>query len=52
MNKNHTGSNFDEFLKEESLLEHSTAVAVKRIIAWQIEREKEKPQLTETLKDA
>ncbi|QWE05147.1 XRE family transcriptional regulator [Polynucleobacter sp. JS-JIR-II-50] len=48
MKKKHIGSNFDEFLKEESLLEHSTAVAVKRVIAWQIEREMEKQQITKT----
>ena len=49
MKKNHIGSNFDEFLKDESLLEHSAAVAVKRVIAWQIEREMEKQSLTKTL---
>ena len=48
MKKKHIGSNFDEFLKEEFLLEHSTAVAVKRVIAWQIEREMEKQNLTKT----
>ena len=48
MKKKHIGSNFDELLKAESLLEHSTAVAVKRVIAWQIEREMEKQNLTKT----
>ena len=38
MKKKHIGSNFDEFLKEESLLEHSTAIAVKRVIAWHTSR--------------
>ncbi|MEX2479445.1 MAG: helix-turn-helix transcriptional regulator [Gammaproteobacteria bacterium] len=32
----HIGSDFDDFLAEEGLLEHSTAVAIKRVIAWQI----------------
>lgn len=37
MSKNqHIGSNFDDFLAEEGLLEEVTAVAVKRVIAWQI----------------
>ncbi len=32
----HVGSDFDDFLAEEGLLEASTAVATKRAIAWQI----------------
>jgi DNA-binding Xre family transcriptional regulator len=32
----HVGSSFDDFLQEEGLLEDVTAVAVKRVIAWQI----------------
>jgi DNA-binding Xre family transcriptional regulator len=48
MKKKHIGSNFDDFLKDESLLERSTAVAVKRVIAWQIEREMAKQNLTKT----
>ena len=45
MNK-YIGSSFDEFLKEESLLEDSTGVAVKRALAWQIERGSEMQGLT------
>ena len=30
------GSAFDEFLQEEGLLEESSAVALKRVIAWQL----------------
>lgn len=30
------GSTFDEFLQEEGLLEDSSAVALKRVIAWQL----------------
>jgi hypothetical protein len=48
MKKKNIGSKFDDFLKEESLLEGSTAIAVKRVIAWQIEREMEKQNLTKT----
>ncbi|MGQ0585732.1 MAG: helix-turn-helix domain-containing protein, partial [Gammaproteobacteria bacterium] len=29
---------FDSFLKEEGLLEEASAAALKRVIAWQIER--------------
>lgn len=46
MKKKHIGSNFDDFLQEESLLENATAVAVKRVIAWEIEQEMAKQQLT------
>ena len=49
MKKKHIGSNFDDFLKEESQFENATAVAVKRVIAWQIEQEMEKQKLTKTL---
>jgi antitoxin HicB len=34
--KRNIGSNFDDFLEEENLLEGSTAVAVKRVIAYQL----------------
>jgi DNA-binding phage protein len=34
----HIGGNFDDFLAEEGLMEETTAIAVKRVIAWQIEQ--------------
>ena len=49
MKKKHVGSSFDDFLKEESIFDHSSAVAVKRVIAWQIEQEMIKQNLTKTL---
>jgi antitoxin HicB len=49
MKKKHVGSSFDDFLKEESIFDHSSAVAVKRVIAWQIEQEMIKQKLTKTL---
>jgi antitoxin HicB len=36
MIQNHLGSNFDDFLAEEGLLEEAEAVAVKRVLAYQI----------------
>ncbi len=36
MAKRNIGSDFDRFLEEEDLLEESTAVAVKRVIAFQL----------------
>jgi antitoxin HicB len=32
----HTGSSFDSFLEEEGIREEVEAVAVKRVIAWQL----------------
>lgn len=48
MKKQNMGSDFDEFLAEEHLLEAATAVAVKRVIAWQIEQEMAAQNLTKT----
>jgi predicted XRE-type DNA-binding protein len=36
MNETHLGSNFDDFLAEEGLLEEAEAIAVKRVLAFQI----------------
>ncbi len=36
MSENHLGSNFDDFLAEEGLLEEAEAIAVKRVLAFQI----------------
>lgn len=32
----HTGSSFDSFLEEEGILDEVDAVAIKRVIAWQL----------------
>jgi len=48
MNKKHIGSNFDDFLREEKLLEAAETAAVKRVIAFQIEREMKRRKLTKT----
>ena len=46
--KKHIGSSFDDFLAEEAILEESTAVAIKRVIAWQIAQEMQAQHLTKT----
>ncbi len=46
MNKKHLGSNFDDFLQEEKLLAEAEAVALKRVIAFQIAQEMERSNLT------
>lgn len=48
MNKKHIGSNFDDFLKEEKIYEEVQAVAIKRVIAYQITEEMKKKNLTKT----
>ena len=35
---NHSGSTFDSFLEEEGIREEVEAVAIKRVLAWQLER--------------
>lgn len=48
MSKAHLGSQFDEFLEEEGMLQSATATAVKRVIAWQIEEAMRSRHLTKT----
>ena len=44
----HIGSNFDDFLAEDALLEEVSAVAIKRVVAWQIAQEMKAQGLTKT----
>ena len=44
----HIGSSFESFLDEEGLLEACTAVAIKRVLARQIERAMEERGLTKS----
>lgn len=48
MKNKHIGSSLDDFLIEDATLETATAVAVKRVIAWQIEQEMKAQALTKT----
>ncbi|WP_137168959.1 hypothetical protein [Marinomonas sp. FW-1] len=38
MTNKHIGSSFDEFLEEEGILAETNAVAIKRVVAWQIQQ--------------
>ena len=42
------GSDIDDFLADESMLEAVPAVAAKRVIAWQIEQEMSAQRITKT----
>lgn len=48
MKNQNIGSDFDDFLADEGILEEVTAVAVKRVIAWQIEQEMSAQNITKT----
>lgn len=48
MKKQNVGSDFDDFLAQEGMLDEVTAVAVKRVIAWQIEQEMAAQKITKT----
>jgi len=42
----HSGSSFDSFLEEEGIREEVEAVAIKRVLAWQLEQEMRRQQKT------
>ncbi len=49
MNANkHVGSSFDDFLREEGLLEEVNAIAAKRVIAWQLAEAMEQAGVSKT----
>ena len=47
MNK-HIGNSFDDFLEEEGILAEAEAVAVKRVIAFQLRERMKEQKLTKT----
>ncbi len=48
MTNKHKGSTLDNFLEKENLLEEVEAAAIKRVIAYQLERTMEKKHLTKS----
>lgn len=48
MNKKHIGENFDDFLHEKGLLEKVEAVAIKRVVSFQIAQEMKRRKVTKT----
>jgi DNA-binding Xre family transcriptional regulator len=48
MNNKHIGSNFDDFLEEEGILAEAEAVAIKRVIAFQVEQMMKEQNLSKT----
>lgn len=47
-NNPHIGSAFDDFLDEENLLVEANEIAIKRVIAWQLQQEIESKHMTKT----
>ena len=48
LNKEAIGSSFDDFLAEENLLAESEAVAIKRVIAFEVQKSMEEKHITKT----
>jgi len=48
MKNKHLGSDFDEFLQDEGILAEVEATAIKRVLAFQIQKEMDKRKLTKS----
>lgn len=48
MKEEHLGSDFDDFLAEEGILAEAEAVAIKRVIAYQVAQLMDEQNLTKT----
>jgi len=48
MENKHLGTGFDEFLEQEGLRADTEAVAIKRVIAYQIEQEMERVKISKS----
>ena len=44
----HVGSDFDDFLHEEKIFDEAQAVAVKRVLSFQLEQSMKKSQMTKS----
>jgi antitoxin HicB len=47
-NNSYIGSSFNDFLDEENLLVEANEIAIKRVIAWQLQQEIESKHMTKT----
>ena len=43
----HIGSDFEDFLREEGRLEEATALAIKRVLAWEFEQAMRKANVSQ-----
>ncbi|RLA21786.1 MAG: Fis family transcriptional regulator [Gammaproteobacteria bacterium] len=44
--KGHVGESFEEYLKEQGTLAETTAIAVKRVLAWQLQQAMTEQQIS------
>ncbi len=47
MDKKHIGADFDDFLRDEGILDEAEAVATKRVIAYQLTQEMERASISQ-----
>jgi len=47
--KDHTGSTFDSFLEDEGIREEVEAVAIKRVLSWQLKKAMKEQRKTKQL---
>jgi predicted XRE-type DNA-binding protein len=48
VDKKHIGSDFDDFLRDEGVLDEAEAVATKRVIAYQLAQEMERANISQS----
>jgi len=48
LNKDAIGSSFDDFLEEENILAESDSIAIKRVIAFEVEKSMQEKHITKT----
>ena len=48
MNNKHIGTDFSDFLKEDGIFEETNDIAIKRVIAYQLEQEMKAQNITKT----
>ena len=48
LNKEALGSSFDDFLEEENILAESDAIAIKRVVAFEVQKSMEEEHITKT----
>ena len=48
MNNKHEGSTFDSFLEEEGILEEVEEMAAKKLVAYELDKQMKKEELTKT----
>ncbi len=49
MSNKYLGSNFDDFLAEEGILEECQSIAIKRVLAYQLQKFMQDSQLSKTV---